>query len=196
MAGVDVFVISSTDTAIGNFESLINHMENNLDEGKYTAVIYSLSSISKPVIREKFKVLHKRIGMISIASMFFKDDTDITIDSRSDIILTNLKKEVLLYINTFELQPHVVEKLMERSTFEMRDILCKDDEQIKKFIKASLQSKNVKIFEKGCSFPFSPGQMRSFLFESEIMLNNILVRLQNDALYVFKQLATFEGNIV
>ncbi|XP_063436415.1 interferon-gamma-inducible GTPase 10-like [Mytilus trossulus] len=188
ISGVDVFVISSADTTIGNFESLINHMENNLDEGKYAAVIYSLASISKPVIGEKFKVLHKRISMIAVVSMLFKDDREITTHSRSDIILTNLKNEIMFYINTFELTPPVVQKLMEHSTFQMRDILCRSGEEIKKIVKNSLESKNEKIF----SFP----QMPSLFRESEILLNTILVGLQNDALYVFGQLPTFKGKVV
>lgn len=191
MGGVDVFVISSTNTKIGHFGLLLNHMENNLDEGQYTAVIYSLSLISEPVIHKKFKILQKRIDRISIVSMFFKDDTDITKNNRSDIILTNLKNEVLLYINTFQLEPPIVEKLKARSSFEMIEVLCKTDEQIKNFIKTSLQSKNVKIFEKGCTFPFSPSQMQSFFRESEILLRYILNHLQNDALYVFRHHETF-----
>lgn len=195
MGYVDVFFISSKNTAFGHFELLMNHMQQNLSVGQNAAVINSLSSKSEPVIRKKYEILTRRLGTIYIASMYFKHDlryTTYTKQIRSDIILTNLTDEVKEYIDTFELTKQTIDKLhvKERSAFKMNDILCKTDEQIKTFIKTRLQSQNVRMIEEGCSFLSLPGQMQSFLFNSEKLLRDILVLLQQDALQVLKRLLT------
>lgn len=196
MGYVDVFVISSKNTALGNFESLMNHMQDNLSVGQYAAVIHSLSLMSEPVIRQKYEIITRRLGIIYIASMYFiKHDlryTTYTKQIRSDIILTNLTEEVMGYIDTFELTKQTIERLhvMEHSAFKMKVILNKTDEQIKTFIKDKLQLQNVKMIEEDCSFTFLPGQIESFLFHSEKLLKDILVNLKEDALQVLKRLVT------
>ncbi|CAG2233027.1 unnamed protein product [Mytilus edulis] len=101
MGYVDVFVISSKNTALSNFELLMNHIQQNLSVGQYAAVIHSLSSISEPVIRKRYEIFTRRLGKFYIASMCFKHDlryTTYTKQIRSDIILTNLTDEVKDYI--------------------------------------------------------------------------------------------------
>lgn len=119
----NVFFISCVDTSVGEMSELLSYVESNLDKFKCEAVMLSLEVLSEGVIDLKYKVLQRKIKMVSFASALISANPVPGVDVVVNIALLVL--HLAHYIDSFGLSQKSMQELksFDRSVLKCSKIL-------------------------------------------------------------------------
>lgn len=201
-----VFVISNRANKIGHFRDLLSHIEQVLQKTKYDAFIYEISAYTREVINKKYDFLKKRINQISIGAVVDKGEVAADFDfenvrkdkvkRKSPKIIKWLAEEVMLYIETFELNKKSSLSLIRdeyvRQKLKFAQTLTTDVEKnVTSFIKRKLKLQMQKPGSSSVLYNKYTYSQESdeypLLIPSQNLLSEVLEGLQQDALIVFEE---------
>ena len=100
-----IFLISSRKPDLGEMSDLLRYVEENIDELKAQALLFSLHSITKTILVRKHKMLQKRL--VSVTALVVGISA-IPVPGVDVVNIGLLVHEVRHYMNVFEVQPEIV----------------------------------------------------------------------------------------
>lgn len=115
----NVFLISSFDTSVGEMHELLSYVESNLDKFKCEAIMLSLTVLSEGVIDRKYKILQRKIKMVSLASALISANPMPVLDVVANIAI--LVSQLVHYIDSFGLSET---RMQELTTFDRSVLKC------------------------------------------------------------------------
>ncbi|VDI46016.1 Hypothetical predicted protein [Mytilus galloprovincialis] len=212
-----VFVISNrvNYSQFGHLQDLLSHIEQVLQKTKYDAFIYEIAAYTREVIKKKYDFLHERINGISFAAVV--DEVEVATDfvfeniekykkERKSLNIINwLAKEIMLYIETFELSKKssltLIREEYVRQKLKFAKLLTTDVEKnVTIFIKRKLELKIKKtVKSKELHNKSTGGWIKDdkdvqflqkeypHLIPSINILSEVLDGLQHDALVIFDE---------
>ena len=103
-----IFLISSRKSDLGEMSALLRYVEENIDELKAQALLFSLHSITKTILVRKHKMLQKRL--VSVTALVVGISA-IPVPGVDVVNIGLLVHEVRHYMNVFEVQSEIVNSL-------------------------------------------------------------------------------------
>lgn len=106
MDDANIFYISSHEPSVGEMDNLITFIEKKVAPAKFEAVLFSLPTLTKEVVRKKYKGLRRRVLFLAIRFAVFYP-----VGRSFDL---QIKEEIEMFYRVFDLDKDLAKKVKNR----------------------------------------------------------------------------------